>query len=148
MTNHIKTAFGVLGLLLCAMLCAGSLEATVALDPAVGVPDATELAVPEPGTACNLNIDRWLCSYNSGPGGKPAGWYTPSSAIPAGKMIFKGCSSVCNPIPLVGGCIYVPEFVERPNHPNDLVLASGARRAWCGTNASHAVEYWTIRSAD
>ena len=146
MTNHIKTAFGVLGLLLCAMLCAGSLEATAAAgpEPSYGMPDADENAVPDSGNACGVSIERWRCAYSSGPAGKPAGWYTPTSAIPAGKQIYSGCSSVCLPIPIVGGCNYIPDFVERPNHSNDVVLSSGARRAWCGTNASHVTEYWTI----
>lgn len=130
MTNH-KKAFGVLGLLsLCAMVL--SLEPTTA--------DAA--AVPEPGTVCGAPVERWRCAYAT-PSSKPAGWYTPSKAIPAGKDIYNGCSSVCIPIPIIGGCNYVPTFTERPPHANDIVL-NGARRAWCGTSASHATEYWTI----
>ncbi len=126
----MKKISALLILALCALLATAAFAAT-----------------PEPGVKCGGSVNRWICAYVAdGPGDKPAGWYTPSTFIPAGKTIYKSCTSECigwNPI--TGGCIgWLPNYVPRLNHANDYVLASGAKRVWCGTNASHASEYWTL----
>lgn len=111
----------------------------------VALATAAFAAVPASGTACGVSVQRWICAPAT-PAGKPAGWYTPSSAIPAGKTIYKSCSMKCASYhPMTGACtLYVPTFVARANHANDVVLSSGARRAYCGSSTSHAVEYWTF----
>jgi hypothetical protein len=117
-----------------AILGAASLLATAAF-----------AVVPEPVTMCGMSVNKWVCSVAT-PAGKPTGWYTPSSAIPSGKTIYKSCSTPCAGYhPVTGECIpAAPVFVTRSNHVNDVVLPSGSRRAYCGTDASHASAYYTL----
>lgn len=107
---------------------------------------ADAATVPESTIKCGDSVEKWVCSQAQ-PAGRPAGWYTPSSAIPAGKTIYQSCAMVCalGYHPVTGACMgYIPEWTPRPNHANDVVLASGARRAYCGTDASHASAYYTF----
>jgi hypothetical protein len=103
-------------------------------------------AVPELVTKCGDSVQKWVCAPAQ-PASKPAGWYTPSSAIPAGKSIYSNCSMQCSfgYNPVTGACMgYTSDWVPRANHANDIVLPSGARRAWCGTEASHVSALYTF----
>lgn len=107
---------------------------------------ADAATVPELVTKCGDSVQKWVCSPAT-PSSRPPGWYTPSSAIPAGKTIYQSCAMVCSfgYNPVTGACIgYTSDWTPRPNHANDIVLPSGARRAWCGTDASHASAYYTF----
>jgi hypothetical protein len=97
-------------------------------------------------TKCGDSVHKWVCSAAT-PSGRPAGWYTPTKAIPAGLTIYESCSMVCSLgyHPVTGGCMgYTPQWVARPNHANDIVLSSGAKRVYCGSDASHASAYYTF----
>lgn len=113
---------------------------------AATITPADAATIPELVTKCGDSVEKWVCTQAQ-PTGRPVGWYTPAKAIPAGKTIYQSCAMVCSLgyHPVTGGCIgYTPDWVPRPNHANDVVLPSGARRAYCGTEASHASAYYTF----
>lgn len=130
------------------MIAAICLSSLVALLPAciqTGAEAPMSPPVPESGTKCGYQAEIWVCSYKDF-SDRPSGYYTPSKAIPSTKKIYRGCRNECvlGYHPVTGGCMgYGVIFDERPNHANDIVV-SGGRRAWCGTQASHASEYFTL----